>query len=138
MRAELRYLANILVIDNFRHYPQRKEIGNPYNTLFKLYITSDGFTGIAPCEYDIDKFKTFVAELEELNRYERKNVELHEGGYGSTVNFYMDRTGELIVSGTIFGEAAEHKLTFVFHADQNALTAFINQLTDNIAKKYSR
>lgn len=135
MTAELKYLDSSLVIEGFRHYPHEKEIDNPHNSIFRLHVASGGFTGIAPCEYDLDKFKLFVSELEELYRFERKTVVLAEIGYGSKVTFYMDRRGILEVSGTIYGERAEHSLTFSFTADQSVLLSFISELSAITAKK---
>lgn len=135
MRAELRYLGNSLVIDGFRHYPQEAAIGNPHNSSFNLRVASNSFAGTAPCEYDINKFKVFVAELEELYRFERKTVVLFDIGYGSKVTFYMDRRGILKVDGTIFGERAEHSLTFTFEGDQTALPPFIAELSAIVANR---
>lgn len=137
MRAELSYLGNSLVIDSFKHYPRDKEVGNPNNSVFKLYINSSFFSGVAPCEYDIDKFKLFAVELDELYRFERKTVVLADIGYGSKVTFYMDRRGILEVSGTIYGERAEHTLTFAFKADQSVLPSFISEVSAITANRWA-
>ena len=102
--------------------------GNPYNTTFDVKIISGSFVGLAGFEYNIKEFIRFVHEIKELYDLKRKNVELHDICYGSLIQFSLDDLGHVNVSGTVYGEAMEHSLTFTFGTDQTALSAFCDTL----------
>lgn len=130
MKAELLYLGNSIVIDDFRVYPNEVKRGNPYNTTFRLLVVSGSgaFSGVGECEYDIKKFRQFVCELQELYDFQRKTVELCDICYGSKVLFELNKTGSLEIRGTVYADAKEHSLTFTFLADQSVLSSFIRGL----------
>ena len=67
--------------------------------------------------------------------FKRSIVELSEICYGSRVTITMSKTGQIDVSGEIYGEAKEHSLTFVFSADQSSLLPFIEALETMIQVK---
>lgn len=115
---------NSLTIKNFAHH--RQDVY--YNTAFDLEVCSGGFIGCAPCEYEISAFREFVDALSEMYDFKKQTVELWEIGYGSRVQFDMDQTGHMKISGKIFGEAMEHSMEFSFMADQTALKSFISGL----------
>lgn len=129
MKAELTYLQNALVIENFTYYAEEEARGNPYNTTFTLRVVSGSFSGIANCEYDMKDFKRFILQLNELYDFKRTSVELSDICYGSNVVFALDKVGHLEIKGTIYGCAMEHSMTFVFTADQSALPPLIQTLS---------
>lgn len=133
--AELKYGENLLAIENFETHAIEEERGNPYNTAFDIRICSGAFSGYAGCEYDIKQFRVFVEELREMYDFKRSIVELSEICYGSRVTFTMSKTGQIEVSGELYGEAKEHSLTFVFSADQSSLLPFIEALEKMIKDK---
>ena len=126
--GELKYGENLLAIENFDTHTIEVERGNPYNTTFDIRVCSGAFCGYAGCEYDIKQFRVFVRELREMYDFKRSSVELSEICYGSRVTFTMSKTGQIEVSGKLYGEAKEHSLTFVFSADQSSLLPFIEAL----------
>ena len=119
---------NRLCIDNFRHYAEDATAGNPYNTFFHLSVHSGEFAGSGPFTCDIVDFCRFAGETDELYRFCRECAELADTEYGSRLSLRMSRTGQLTVSGTVIGSAAEHTLTFTFAADQTALLPFCTAL----------
>ena len=133
--AELKYGKNLLAIENFETHISEVERGNPYNTTFDIRVCSGAFGGYAGCEYDIKQFRVFVGELREMYDFKRSSVDLSDICYGSRVTFTMSKTGQIDVSGEIYGEAKEHSLTFVFSADQSSLLPFIEALETMILVK---
>lgn len=126
--AKLIYEDNHLIINNFTYH--QEDIY--YNTSFDLEIRSGSFRGIAPCEYDIKEFRKFVQELLEMYNFKKQIVMLNDICYGSNVKFEADKTGHIMVSGEIFGEAMEHSLKFSFTTDQFVLKQFISELENMI------
>ena len=133
--AELKYGENLFAIENFKTHINEAERGNPYNTTFGIRICSGAFSGYAGCEYDIKQFRVFIEELRKMYDFKRSIVELSEICYGSRVTITMSKTGQIDVSGEIYGEAKEHSLTFVFSADQSSLLPFIEALETMIQVK---
>lgn len=124
MNAGITFENNQLQILNFRYYKDEINRGNPYNSAFDLMVSSSGFSGVAPCEYDQAEFKKLVQGIHKLYNFEVSDVELSDICYGSKVKFTMDKTGHVEISGKIFGEAMEHSLEFCFCADQTVLQQF--------------
>ena len=122
--AKLIYEDNYLMINNFIYHQQDIY----YNTSFDLEIRSGSFSGVAPCEYDIKKFRKFAEELLEMYDFKKQIVMFNEICYGSNAKFEADKTGHITVSGEIFGEAMEHSLKFSFMIDQSVLDKFISEL----------
>jgi hypothetical protein len=103
-----------LSITNIKTSYEDYSIGNPYNTSFTVRVTSGDFSGISEFEYNIKDFRIFVSEIKELYEFKRKVVELNDIGYGSYIIFKLDKTGHIEITGTIYGTAMEHSLTFKF------------------------
>ena len=122
--AKLMYDDNYLIINNFIYHQQDIY----YNTSFDLEICSGSFSGIAPCEYDIKEFQSFIKDLSEMHEFKKQIVMFNDICYGSSVKFEADKTGHITVSGEIFGEAMEHSLKFSFMIDQSVLDKFISEL----------
>ena len=122
--AKLIYEDNYLMINNLIYHQQDIY----YNTSFDLEIRSGSFSGVAPCEYDIKKFRKFAEELLEMYDFKKQIVMFNEICYGSNAKFEADKTGHITVSGEIFGEAMEHSLKFSFMIDQSVLDKFISEL----------
>lgn len=137
MNALFEFGKNYIEVANFKHYPEDAANANPYNSGFNLYVLSGDFMGIGECEYDIKEFRRFVSELEEMYEFKRYSVELSEICYGAKIIFEMNRTGQINVSGTIYGSCMLHSMTFEFEADQTALPPFIKQLRE-ILERYDR
>ena len=66
--------------------------------------------------------------MEDLISFKRKDVTFCEIGYGNTIEFKIDRTGHIEVSGEIRGDAGSHRLKFEFMTDQTVFPKFINEL----------
>lgn len=126
--AKLIYEKDYLIISNFKHYKEDEY----YNTSFDLEVSSGGFRGLAPCEYDIKEFLKFVQNLAQMYDFKKQTVMLNDICYGSNVKFEADKTGHIEISGEIFGEAMEHCLKFSFAADQFVLKQFISELKNMI------
>ena len=124
MTAALIFGENRLCIDSFRHYAEDAAAGNPYNTFFRLTVRSGEFAGSGPFACDIADFRRFAGEIAGLYRFCRESTELTDTEYGSRMTLHMNKTGQLTVSGTVLGSAAEHTLKFTFAADQTALPPF--------------
>ncbi|MBQ4043402.1 MAG: hypothetical protein IJD06_05330 [Clostridia bacterium] len=133
MTAMLIFGENRLCIDNFRHYAEDAAAGNPYNTFFHLSVHSGEFAGSGTFACNIADFRRFAGEIAGLYRFCRECAELSDIEYGSRIALRMTRTGQLTVSGTVIGTAAEHTLTFTFTADQTVLPAFCAAL-DGLAQ----
>lgn len=136
MCAQLIYGNDFLKIADFSYAKQDAELGSPYNTSFELHVYSGVFSGVAPCEYNMEEFRRFVLEMRDLYQFGRNTVELQDIGYGSRVEFRLDKAGHLMVSGKIFGEAKEHAMEFTFSADQTAIGPFVAEL-ENLMEKSS-
>ena len=111
--------------------------GNPYNTTFNVKVISGNFTGASEFEYNIKDFIRFVKEIRGLYDFKLRRVELNDICYGSNIQFCLDKTGHITISGTIYGNAMEHSLTFIFTTDQTAIEIFCKPLykdfiTENI------
>ena len=126
--AKLKYEDNHLIINNFV-YHQRVIY---YNTSFDLEIRSGSFSGIAPCEYDIKEFQSFIKDLSEMYEFKKQIVMFNDICYGSSVKFEADKIGHITVSGEIFGKAMAHSLKFSFTTDQFVLKQFISELENII------
>lgn len=127
---------NFLEIADFRHCPEDAATGNPYNTLFDLCVQSmDGsFTGVGDFETDIKRMVQFAGELEEMYDLKRSSVKLKSIiGYDQDIEFKMQKTGRIIVCGTITNFS--HVMEFEFEADQTALPPFIKGLKE-ILREY--
>lgn len=135
MNARFEFGKNFLEITNFKHYPEDAANANPYNSSFNLYVLSGDFMGIGECEYDIKEFRRFISELEEMYEFKRYSVELAEICYDAKIVFEMYRTGQINVSGTIYGACMLHSMTFEFKADQTALPLFIKGIKE-LLKEY--
>lgn len=129
MTARLAFGENALEIRNFHHFPEEAARGNPYNCTFRLAVSSGGFGGIAPCEYDRENFLRLIADLQKMYDFALNHTVLEDQLYGSRVEFSMDAAGHLEVSGKIFGEYMEHSLEFTFPADQTVLKCFVQALS---------
>lgn len=134
MQAQLIQEGNLFGIDDFSYSREDAESGNPYNTTFALYIRSGYFAGVSSCEYDIKEFRRFIAELKEMYNFSKTTVLFHEISYGSFAEFCMDRTGQLRITGEIYGDGKDHMLTFSFCVDQTSLKPFITEL-DNLLQR---
>lgn len=102
--------------------------GNPYNTTFNVKVVSGDFTGISEFEYNVKDFLRFVKELKDLYDFRLSIVELNDICYGSNIQFCMNKTGHITISGTIYGQSMEHSLIFKFTTDQTAIETFCNSL----------
>lgn len=125
---ELCYGKDRLLFQDICHYPEDAADGNPYNTTCRVRVVSGGFSGTSEWEFDWKEVSRFAMELEQLYHFQRQEVEFQDIGYGSTVKLTMQKTGQLTVSGLLYGEALIQTLTFEFHADQTALSPFLQQL----------
>ncbi len=128
MICELRSGENFLQFSDFRYSAEDETNGNPYNFFFSANIVSDGFSGHAIWECDRKEFMKFVQSVQNLYDFRNTSAELNDIGYGSRIRFEMDKTGHLTVTGTLYGHAAEHSLTFRFTADQSDLHTFLINL----------
>lgn len=131
MNARLEFGSDFLEISDFVHFPEDARGGNPYNSCFDIRVKSGGFSGLAPCEYDIKKLRDFTAGLEEMYDLKRECVDMKDFKYQSEVSIKMRKTGQITVCGNIFGGLfGEHSLTFEFEADQTVLPPFIKGLKE--------
>ena len=128
MTYELRSSDNFLEFSDFRHYAEDETRGNPYNFFFTVRVSSDGFTGHTNWECDRKEFVKFVQSTQDLYEFRISSAELNDIGYGSRIRFEADKTGHLTVTGTLYGHAADHSITFRFTADQTDLHPFITNL----------
>lgn len=124
-----------LIISNIRVSVEDVNIGNPYNTTFKVNVISGDFAGASEFEYNIKDFLEFVRDIKDLYDFKLKLVELNDICYGSYVQFSLSKTGGLTISGTIFGTAMEHSLKFEFTTDQTAIETFSNSLYKDFISK---
>lgn len=125
---KLEYGDSSLEIRDFYYSKKDAEMGNPYNCSFYLWVKSGMFSGLAPCEYDVKNLRRLVDELEELYDFRRSHATLEDICYGSVVDFEMEKSGHLYLTGILYGEAMQHKLKFSFGADQTVLRPFITAL----------
>ena len=126
--AKLMFEDNYLTITNFTYH--KGDVC--YNTSFDLEVRSGSFSGVAPCEYDIKEFQSFIKDLSEMYEFKKQIVMFNDICYGSNVKFEADKTGHITVSGEIFGKALKHSLKFSFVADQFVLKQFISELQNMI------
>lgn len=121
-----------LIISNINISYADFNSGNPYNTTFNVKVVSGDFTGFSEFEYNIKDFIRFIKEIRELYAFKLNQVELNDICYGSNIQFCLDKTGHITVSGTIYGNSMEHSLTFIFTTDQTAIEIFCNSLYKDI------
>lgn len=117
-----------LIISNISISYEDFNSGNPYNTTFNVKVISGDFTGVSEFEYNIKDFIRFVKEIRELYDFKLRQVELNDICYGSNIQFCLDKTGHITISGTIYGNAMEHSLTFIFTTDQTGIEVFCKSL----------
>lgn len=130
MTAEFEYAGNSLEVFDYKYLEEEAYRGNPYNSSFKIKVVSDGFSGVAECEYDRREWDNFIVQLELLNDFKLNEVVFKDICYGSTISFIMDAVGHLIVSGMIYGSGMSQSLKFEFSADQTVLAQFICDLRE--------
>ena len=128
MACELRSGENFLEFSDFCHVAEDEANGNPYNFFFTVRVSSDGFSGHTRWECDRKEFVKFVQSAQDLYDFRTSSAELNDIGYGSHIRFDLDRTGHITVSGTLYGHAADHSVTFRFTADQTDLHPFLTNL----------
>jgi len=128
--AQLIYEDNFLIIRNFDYHNEDAY----YNTSFDIEVSSGNFKGLASCEYHFKDFKDFVTDLQKMYNFELQTVTLHEICYGSRIQFQADKTGHIEISGEIYGDAMEHRLKFIFNADQYVLKQFLSELQNMMAQ----
>ena len=128
MACELRSGENFLEFSDFCHFAEDEANGNPYNFFFTVRVSSDGFSGHTRWECDRKEFVKFVQSAQDLYDFRTSSAELNDIGYGSHIRFDLDRTGHITVSGTLYGHAADHSVTFRFTADQTDLHPFLTNL----------
>ena len=129
MNARLQYRDDFLEFLNFTHNLEDERDGNPYNCSFCIRVRSGCFEGLADgCECDYKKWKEFVDQLNDLYSFNTRKVEFVEICYGSKIVFSADKIGHISVSGTIWGDAMTHSLTFEFITDQTAFPPFLQEL----------
>lgn len=128
MNCELRSGENFLKFSYFRHFAEDEANGNPYNFFFTVRVSSDGFRGHTRWECDRKEFVKFVQSAQDLYNFRTSSAELNDIGYGSRVRFDLDKTGHITVTGTLYGHAADHSVTFRFTADQTDLHPFLTNL----------
>lgn len=95
-----------------------------------MKVVSGDFIGIAECEYDRKEWNRFVLELEQLYRFEKKEVIFKDICYGSEILFAIDDIGHINVKGLIYGLHMTHSMEFEFDADQTILPIFIGSLKE--------
>lgn len=122
MKAGFVYGENAFEIFDFVRYAE-----GPFNSEFKLKIVSGDFMGVAPC-CSLMGLDTFISELEEMYRFERKVVEFDDMYYGDKILFELNNVGHINVSGKIYGEHAEQSLEFTFDIDQTVIPDFCTEL----------
>ena len=107
--------------------------GNPYNTSFCVDVVSRHFAGLAYFEYSIEHFIAFVRDLRDFYDFKINTVELNNDfSYGSEVKFLLFKTGQVEVSGKLYGGiSGEQSLVFKFISDQTAFKAFSSALYDD-------
>ena len=128
MACDRRSGENFLRFSYFRHFTEDEANGNPYNFFFTVRVSSDGFRGHTRWECDRKEFVKFVQSAQDLYDFRTSSAELNDIGYGSHIRFDLDRTGHITVSGTLYGHAADHSVTFRFTADQTDLHPFLTNL----------
>ena len=129
MNAKLEYCGNRIEIEEFCHFSEEEERGNPYNCSFRIFVRSGRFEGYADgCEYDFEAFQYFIQQLKRLVQNQLRQAKLEEIGYGSKILFTGDGRGHIEVSGTVYGEAMTHALQFSFSTDQTVYASFIKEL----------
>ena len=130
MACELRSGENFLKFSYFRNFAEDEANGNPYNFFFTVRAASDGFAGHTDWKCDRKEFMKFVKSLQSLYDFRCTSAELNDIGYGSRVHFEMDKTGHITITGTLYGHAADHSVTFRFIADQTDLRIFLTNLPE--------
>ena len=128
MTAKFVYENDYAEILEFFHSPEDARHGIPYNTTFRLAVHSGAFMGEGVWECDIRRFRAFLKELEMLYAFQAESAQLDDIGYGSYLRFLMHPTGQMEVSGMLYGGAKEEALKFRFYADQTSLHPFIKAL----------
>ena len=128
MACELHSGENFLKFSDFSHFAEDEANGNPYNFFFTVRVSSDGFSGHTGWECDRKEFVKFVQSIQDLYDFRTSSAELNDIGYGSHLRFDLDRTGHITVTGTLYGHAADHSITFRFTADQTDLHPFLTNL----------
>ena len=135
----MRYYAKIYTLEtgkNFKHFSIRDikvsdvdyEAGNPYNTFFNVKVQSECFAGVARFECNIKDFILFINEIKNLYDFKQNKVSLSDICYGSNIQFEMNRIGHITISGTLYGNAMIHSMTFEFLTDQTAIKPFLDGL----------
>ena len=117
-----------LIVSNIRFSYEDFAIGSPYNTTFNIKVNSGDFAGVSEFEYNIKDFVRFIEELKELYEFKISQVELNDICHGSNIIIGLNQLGHITISGTLYGNAMEHSLKFIFVTDQTAIKAFSKSL----------
>ena len=128
MACELHSGENFLKFSDFRHFAEDEANGNPYNFFFTVCVSSDGFGGHTRWECDRKEFMKIVQSIQNLYDFRDTSAELNDIGYGSRIQFELDKTGHITLTGTLYGHAADQSVTFRFTTDQTDLHPFLTNL----------
>ena len=128
MEAILEYCGNRIEIFDFFHSAEDEKSGNPYNSSFSVRVRSGLFSGEGRYVTDYKAFERFIAALRDVTECRADKAVLEDYDYGSTVRFGGDGLGHIEVSGTVYGEAMTHAVTFSFPTDQTIYAPFLRTL----------
>ena len=128
MEAILEYCGNRIEIFDFYHSIEDEKSGNPYNSFFTVRVKSGLFSGEGGWEIDYKAFRQFIAALRDVTDFKADEAVLPDYCYGSTLRFVGDGLGHIKVSGTVYGEARVHSVTFSFPTDQTVYASFLRAL----------
>ena len=125
MNPILKYGDNYIEFTDLCYFPEEAKRYNPYNCTAVLTVRSNGFAGVSPCDFDMRELIRFTDELRKMYDFKLNSTGIQEIGYGGTLDFSLDHTGHIRISGDVFGYAMQHELKFEFEADQTSLAPFI-------------
>ncbi len=123
---------NMLAFYDFNYFKEDDKSGNPYNTQFYIKVISGPFSGITEFQMDIKQCKKFIENLNELYDLKVSVVSLNDISYGSSIKFELKKTGQIEVSGIIYGSDIIHSMTFSFQIDPLLLKKWIKDLKEVI------
>lgn len=127
--CELRFGENLLAFQDIRCDFDDPYWGRGcYDTEWLLQVRSEGFSGIGYWGCGWKDLCRFAEELRELYGFQRREVEFRDSEYGCWFKLTMKKTGQIAISGVLYGECRNQTLSFEFRADQTAIKPFFEQL----------
>ena len=106
------------------------------NFTFELSVVSDSFCGISSFCVRRDELELFCEQLSKLYTSLSGSAYLPDNDSDSFIDFSVEQSGSVIVSGQVGGSDEDHSMKFRFQTDQSCIPKFIADFKGLLLNQY--